>query len=221
MRQFPVVLLAGSLLLTSCGLYSSSGQDDRQGPYLISTRSLPNYVKTVPLPANARDLVVIRKVRLETRHLLSPFDFIYQSRPRPYHGRLYLEDFRRTRIYAEHTPEHSYRWIEPVGGKPYRYLYTGKFVAFRKDWQAEQEWERRHQMKKEAQKGPAGRRGAPAFSGNPAAAARGPLGGKIIQEDKNSLTEMLPSGAYVFHPSSELKSAGYRYIRGNGWTRQD
>jgi hypothetical protein len=208
------------LLLGSCGLYSSSGQDDRQGHYLINTRSLPNYVKTVPLPEDTSDLVVIKSVRLETRHLLSPFDFIYQAKPRPYHGRLYLMDFRRTRVYADRTPEHSYRWIEPLGGRPYRYLYTGKFVALRKDWQAEQDRKRAHVLKKEAEGArPASPRPLPPSSVSSPSLARGPLGGKVIQEDQNSMTEILPSGAYVFHPARELESSGYRYVKGSGWTK--
>lgn len=119
MRQRLAALVAGSLLLlSSCGFSSSTGRDNRQGPYLINTRSLPNYIKTAPLPARTSDLVVIKSVRLETRHLLSPFDFIYQAKPRPYHGRLYLMDFLRTRVYADGTPEHPYRWIEPLGDAP-------------------------------------------------------------------------------------------------------
>lgn len=213
-RPFIVTAL---LLLASCGFYSSSGTDNRQGNYLINTRSLPNYVKTVPLPADSRDLVVVKEVRLETKHRLSPMDFIYQSKPRPYHGRLYLMDFRRRRVYADGTPERPYRWIRPIGGRPYRYLYTGKFVAFRKDWKAEQEYEARQALKKEKQKARESARGhvvAP-----PPAARKGILGGAIIQQDENSMTEMLPSGAYVFHPKDELEAAGYHYTKSSGWTR--
>jgi hypothetical protein len=210
-------LLPTLLLLASCSFYSSSGTDNRQGNYLINTRSLPNYVKTIPVPGNPRDLVLVKKVRLETKHRLSPMDFIYQSKPRPYHGRLYLMDFRRRRIYAEDTPERPYRWIRPLGGRPYRYLYTGKFVALKKDWQAEQEWEAQQALKKEKKKARESSRGH--IVALPPSPVHGPLGGAVIQQDENSMTEMLPSGAYVFHPKSELEAAGYHYSRTSGWTR--
>ncbi len=205
------------LLLASCGFYSSSGKDNRQGNYLINTRSLPNYVKTVPVPSNPGDLVVVKSVRLETKHRLSPMDFIYQAKPRPYHGRLYLMDFRRRRVYADQTPERPYRWIRPIGGRPYRYLYTGKFVAFKKDWQSEQEYEARQTLKKEKKKARESARGH--IVPTPPSLAKGPLGGSVIQQDENSMTEMLPSGAYVFHPRSELEAAGYHYAKSSGWTR--
>ena len=32
------------------------------------------------------------------------------------------------------------------------------------------------------------------------------------------MTEMLRSGAYVFHPKSELEAAGYHYNPVTGWT---
>ena len=43
---------------------------------------------------------------------------------------------------------------------------------------------------------------------------KGPEGGKILQEDKDALTEMLPSGAYIVHPASELNRRGYRFVDG-------
>ncbi len=210
-------LLSFLLVFGSCGFYSASGTDNRQGQYLINTRSLPNYVKTIPVPSDPRDLVVVKEVRLETKHRLSPMDFIYQSKPRPYHGRLYLMDFRRRRLYAENTPERPYRWIRPIGGRPYRYLYTGKFVALRKDWQAEKEWEAQQALKKEKKKARESARGH--IVALPPSPSHGPLGGAVIQQDENSMTEMLPSGAYVFHPKSELEAAGYHYSKASGWTK--
>ncbi len=217
MLRIRLFLLSALLLFGSCAFYSSSGSDNRQGNYLINTRSLPNFVKTIPVPSDPRDLVLVKKVRLETKHRLSPMDFIYQSKPRPYHGRLYLMDFRRRRIYSEETPERPYRWIRPVGGRPYRYLYTGKFVALKKDWQAEQEWEAHQAIKKEKKKARESARGH--IVPLPPSLSQGPLGGSVIQQDENSMTEMLPSGAYVFHPKSELEAAGYHYSKSNGWKR--
>lgn len=208
--SIPVLLLAAA-----CSLNATSGRDNRQGNYLIDTKSLPNYVTTIPMPSDPQELVVVKDVQLETKHRLSPFDFIYQSKPRPYHTPLYLMDFVRKRHYAEGTPDHPYRWIRPIGGRPYRYLYTGKFVAFQKDWKAEQEWEARKNIRREQEKAQKSARGH--IVAPPPSKAKGLLGGTIIQQDQNSMTEMLPSGAYVFHPREELEAAGYHYNPSTGW----
>lgn len=207
MKRPTIALLSAAVWLSACTLTPGEGQDNRQGPYLISVRSEPNYVRTIPLPSDPSALVVIKTVHLETRHHLSALDLIRESRPRPYHGRLYLTGFSRTRIYADGTPDRPYRWIEPVGGRAYRYLYTGRFVAFRKDRNAEQA-----SLRKTPGTAKSGKRDA-------RIGARGPLGGQIIQEDRNSLTEVLPSGAYVFHPATELGQENYRYKKGEGWTK--
>lgn len=208
----PMVLL----FLASCHLYAS-GKDDRQGDYLISARSEPNYVNTIPLPPSTKGLVVVKKVRLESKVRMSAIDFIRESKPRPYHdyGKLYLMNFRRQRTYAEEEPQRPYRWIRPLGGRPYRYLYTGEFVAFPKDWAEEKAWEKRKAIKRERKISHESARGRAVPL--PRSKARGPLGGAVIQQDENSMTEMLPSGAYVFHPKSELEGAGYHYNSVTGW----
>ncbi|MHB8369693.1 MAG: hypothetical protein ACYDBP_08380 [Leptospirales bacterium] len=209
----PMALLA----LSSCHLYTS-GKDDRQGDYLISARSEPNYVKTLPLPPTTKGLVVVKKVRLESKVRMSAIDFIRESKPRPYHdyGKLYLFHFRRQKTYAEEEPQRPYRWIRPLGGRPYRYLYTGEFVAFPKDWAEEKAWEKRKAIKRERKIVHESARGHAVPL--PHSKARGPLGGAVIQQDENSMTEMLPSGAYVFHPKSELEGAGYHYNSVTGWS---
>ena len=215
-RTFRTLPVASLILLASCHLYSS-GKDDRQGNYLISARSEPNYVHTIPVPSSDKGLVVVKKVHLETKVRMSALDFIRETKPRPYrdYSKLYLKDFRRKKVYADGEPERPYRWIRPMGGTPYRYLYTGEFVAFPKDWEEEKAWEHRKAIKREAK---AARESARGHSVTLPAKARGPLGGAIIQQDENSMTEMLRSGAYVFHPKSELEAAGYHYNSATGWS---
>ena len=215
-RTFRILPAASLILLASCHLYGS-GKYDRQGDYLISARSEPNYVRTIPVPSSDKGLVIVKKVRLETKVRMSDIDFIREAKPRPYrdYGKLYLMGFRRQKVYAEGEPERPYRWIRPMGGRPYRYLYTGKFVAFPKDWEEEKAWERRKAIKREKR---AARESAKSHSVALPAKPRGPLGGAIIQQDENSMTEMLRSGAYVFHPKSELQAAGYRYNSVTGWS---
>ena len=216
-RSSRILPVASLLFLASCHLYAS-GKDDRQGDYLINARSEPNYVRTIPVPSSDKGLVIVKKVRLETKVRVSALDFIREAKPRPYHdyGKLYLMGFRRQKIYADGEPERPYRWIRPMGGHPYRYLYTGKFVAFPKDWAEEKAWEHRKAIKREEKAARESARGHAVTL--PPAKARGPLGGAIIQQDENSMTEMLRSGAYVFHPKSELEAAGYHYNPVTGWT---
>ncbi|MGC8500559.1 MAG: hypothetical protein ACP5OS_05190 [Leptospirillia bacterium] len=216
-RHSRILLPMALLALASCHLYAS-GKDDRQGDYLISARSEPNYVRTIPVPPSKESLVVVKKVRLESKVRMSPIDFIRESKPRPYHdyGKLYLRDFHRKKTYAEEEPQRPYRWIRPLGGRPYRYLYTGEFVAFPKDWAEEKAWEKRKAIKRERKIAHESARGRAVDL--PHSKARGPLGGAVIQQDENSMTEMLPSGAYVFHPKSELEGAGYHFNPAAGWS---
>lgn len=154
---------------------------------------------------------MIRKAVLDTIHHISFSEFLRQSEPHSVKAHYYLMDYSRTVV--ESPEDHPQgEWKYPVFGSPYRFRYKGTVVVLRSEWKAEKS------VKKEAGRdspeGTEKEKVEDRLGSGLAPLLKGPEGGKILQEDKDALTEMLPSGAYIVHPASELNRRGYRFVDG-------
>lgn len=155
---------------------------------------------------------MIRKAVLDTIHHISFSEFLRQSEPHSVKAHYYLMDYSRTVV--ESPEDHPQgEWKYPVFGSPYRFRYKGTVVVLRSEWKAEKEREKKklaETLRKEQRK----KKVEDRLGSGLAPLLKGPEGGKILQEDKDALTEMLPSGAYIVHPASELNRRGYRFVDG-------
>ncbi|AKS23793.1 hypothetical protein ACSYAY_05115 [Leptospirillum ferriphilum] len=179
---------------------------------LLDDHSTRFYVKTIPVPPRSSEIIVIRKAVLDTIHHISFSEFLRQSEPHSVKAHYYLMDYSRTVV--ESPEDHPQgEWKYPVFGSPYRFRYKGTVVVLRSEWKAEKEREKKklaETLRKEQRK----KKVEDRLGSGLAPLLKGPEGGKILQEDKDALTEMLPSGAYIVHPASELNRRGYRFVDG-------
>ncbi|AFS53237.1 hypothetical protein [Leptospirillum ferriphilum] len=179
---------------------------------LLDDHSTRFYVKTIPVPPRSSQIIVIRKAVLDTIHHISFSEFLRQSEPHSVKAHYYLMDYSRTVVESpEDHPEGE--WKYPVFGSPYRFRYKGTVVVLRSEWEAEKEREKKklaEALRKEQRK----KKVEDRLGSGLVPLVKGPEGGKILQEDKDALTEVLPSGAYIVHPASELTRRGYRFVDG-------
>ena len=179
---------------------------------LLDDHSTRFYVKTIPVPPRSSEIIVIRKAVLDTIHHISFSEFLRQSEPHSVKAHYYLMDYSRTVV--ESPEDHPQgEWKYPVFGSPYRFRYKATVVVLRSEWKAEKEREKKklaETLRKEQRK----KKVEDRLGSGLAPLLKGPEGGKILQEDKDALTEMLPSGAYIVHPASELNRRGYRFVDG-------
>ncbi len=202
---------ASLLLLGAC----ATAPDGTVTPQhlLLDDHSTRFYVKTIPVPSRSSDIIVIRKAILDTVHHISFSEFLRQSEPHSVKAHYYLMDYSRSVVESsEDHPEGE--WKHPLFGAPYRFRYKGTVVVLRSEWDAEKSREKKKlvdALKKEQRK----RKVEDRLGSGMIPLVKGPEGGKILQEDAQALTEMLPSGAYIVHPASELTHRGYRFIDGH------
>ncbi|MHB1927092.1 MAG: hypothetical protein ACYCRD_07485 [Leptospirillum sp.] len=179
---------------------------------LLDDRSTRFYVRTIPVPHGENDLIIVRKVVLDTVHHISFPEFLRQVQPHSVKAHYYLMDYSRSIVEAPDS-EAEGEWKHPLFGNPYRYRYTGTIVVLRSEWQVEKARQRKkleEAIRKEKKKQQVENR----LTEGMAPLSSGPDGGKILQEDSRDLTEVLPSGAYIVHPASELIKRGYRFRDG-------
>ncbi|MCL4461634.1 MAG: hypothetical protein M1297_08005 [Nitrospirae bacterium] len=179
---------------------------------LLDDHSTRFYVRTLPVPSRSSEVIVIRKGSLETVHHISFPEFLRQIEPHSVKAHYYLMDYSRSIVEAsENHPEGE--WKYPLFGAPYRYRYVGTVVVLRSEWEAEKSREKKklaESLRKERRK----KRVQDRLGSGLVPLVKGPEGGKILQEDRQALTEMLPSGAYIVHPATELTRRGYRFVDG-------
>lgn len=187
---------------------------------LLDNKSTRFYVKTVPVPPQPDAIVVMKKAALETTHHISFSEFLRQVQPAKPKAHYYLMHYSR-RVVTTDEANPQGNWIHPLFGSPFRYRYEGTVVVLRTEWNAFQEKERKKRQKeaKKAEK-QLKKVGASGSSGQSSVRV-GPDGGKILQEDSDALTEMLPSGAYEVHPAIELEKRGYSFDAiSRRWTKK-
>ena len=209
--RFPNPFLLGILFLFPAACATVPPPPVENHHVLLDDKSTRFFVRTFPIPASPGALKIVRSVVLDTsRHISFP-EFLRQVEPHHIRGHFYLMDYSRSIVEA---PDASVTgdWIRPLFGNPYRYHYRGTVVVLRSEWEKmkvdEQKKAERQTRKVEREKRTEGRL---LGSGKDT----GPDGGRILQEDAHALTEMLPSGAYIVHPASELEHRGYRFASGH------
>lgn len=186
---------------------------------LLDNKSTRFYVKTVPLPAQPDAIIVMKKAALETTHHISFSEFLRQVQPVEPKAHYYLMHYSR-RVVTTDEANPQGNWIHPLFGNPFRYRYEGTVVVLKTEWSAFQEKERK-KREKEAKKAEKQLKKVGASGSQGHGVAHGPDGGKILQEDSDALTEMLPSGAYVVHPAVELNKRGYTFDAASGhWEKK-
>lgn len=212
LRFSGVSVFGGLLFLSSCATVPSPPVVNHH--VLLDNKSTRFYVRTILIPANPDELKIVRKVELSTSHHISFPEFLRQVEPHHRPGHFYLMDYSRS---VEEAPDSSVtgNWIRPLLGNPYRYHYEGTVVVLREEWEKMKANEQKKVLD-ETKKVERERRSEGRLIGGEK--ALGPDGGRILQEDPHALTEMLPSGAYIVHPASELEHRGYKFVSGH-WQR--
>ncbi|MHB8422810.1 MAG: hypothetical protein ACYC9S_03515 [Leptospirales bacterium] len=208
--RFSVVsALAGLLFLVSCATVPAPPVVNHH--VLLDNKSTRFFVRTIPIPRNPGELKIVRRAELNTSHHISFPEFLRQVEPHHLPGHFYLMDYSRS---VEEAPDSSVTgdWIRPIFGNPYRYHYQGTVVVLRDEWEKMKADEQKKVLDR-ARKVERQRRSEGQLMGGEKGA--GPDGGRILQEDAHALTEMLPSGAYIVHPASELKRRGYLFVSGH------
>ncbi|MHB1286047.1 MAG: hypothetical protein ACYCYP_05700 [Leptospirales bacterium] len=210
LRFFGVFPLVCLLMLQSACATSPSlpvGSDH----VLLDDKSTKFYIRTLPIPADREAVKIVRKVEMISTRLISFPEFLRQMEPHHLHGHFYLMDYSRS-IEEGSGPSVKGDWIRPVFGKPYRYHYKGTVVVLRAEWEKMKADEQK-KIEKETRKAAQKRLMEKQLLGH--GNGGGPDGGKILQEDSHALTEVLPSGAYIVHPASELEHRGFHFVSGH------
>lgn len=193
------------VLLTGCA--SSQGGSPNKN-LLLDQKSTRFYVIQVSQPVAPDHLILVGYSAFTTDHRISFTEFLRLSIPPHSPGHYYLTNYSRTIEYApdKHT---DVGWVHPFFGHPYRYRYQGDLVMIASQWDKIQKKREKNLVREEkAEK--------KAAELSPEKKVQGPDGGEVIQSDEHSLTEVLPSGAYIVHPKRELVMRGL-YWSGKNW----
>ncbi|MHB1562901.1 MAG: hypothetical protein ACYCXP_02220 [Leptospirillum sp.] len=185
---------------------SDGGSPDRN--LLLDQKSTRFYVIQVPQPKPPDHLILVGYSAFTTDHRISFTEFLRLSIPPHSPGHYYLTNYSRTVEYAS-TAHPGPGWVHPFFGHPYRYRYQGDLVMIASQWAKIQ----KKREKKIVREEKAEKRAAEMSTEKK---VTGPDGGEVIQADEHSLTEVLPSGAYIVHPKRELVRRGL-YWNGKGW----
>jgi hypothetical protein len=207
-----LVLLLPAACATTSGNHRIANDRD-----LLDNKSTRFFVKTIPIPERTDEIIVMKKAALETIHHISFSEFLRQVQPAIPPAHYYLMHYSR-RIVTTDEANPQGDWIRPFFGNPFRYRYEGTVVVLKTEWNAFKAKERK-KKEKEAKKAEKQLKKVSA-AGSGQTIRTGPDGGKILQEDKDAMTEMLPSGAYVIHPAAELEKRGYAFDPTGHWVRE-
>jgi hypothetical protein len=192
-------------LLTACAS-TQGGSPDKN--LLLDQKSTRFYVIQVQPPRPPDHLILVGYSTFTTDHRISFTEFLRLSIPPHSPGHYYLTNYSRIIEYATNK-DSGQGWIHPFFGHPYRYRYQGDLVMIASQWAKIQKKREKKLVREEK----AEKRAAEM---SPEKKVPGPDGGEVIQSDEHSLTEVLPSGAYIVHPKRELVRRGL-YWNGKGW----
>ncbi len=204
---FPLVFLL--ILQSACATSPSLPVGNNH--VLLDDKSTRFYIRTFPIPSDPSAVKVVRRVEMNSSRLISFPEYLRQIEPHHLHGHFYLMDYSRS---IEKAPDSSVKgdWVRPMFGKPYRYHYKGTVIVLRDEWEKMKADEQK-KIEKETRKAARESHVEKQLLGN--GKGRGPDGGLILQEDSHALTEVLPSGAYIVHPASELEHRGFQFVSGH------
>ena len=192
-------------LLSGCTSFQGGSPNKN---LLLDQKSTQFYVIQVPPPVPPDHLILVGYSAFTTDHRISFTEFLRLSIPPHSPGHYYLTNYSRTVEYAP-GGQTGAGWVHPFFGHPYRYRYQGDLVMIASQWaKIQKKREKKLAREEKAEK--------KAAEMSPEKQVHGPDGGEVIQADEHSLTEVLPSGAYIVHPKRELVRRGL-YWNGKGW----
>ncbi len=205
--KFGRLFYLGLFVVFLAGCASSQGGTPNKN-LLLDQKSTQFYVIQVPPPVPPDHLILVGYSAFTTDHRISFTEFLRLSIPPHSPGHYYLTNYSRTLEYAPNNHTGS-GWVHPFFGRPYRYRYQGDLVMIASQWAKIQKKREKKLVREEK----AEKRAADM---SPEKHVHGPDGGEVIQSDEHSLTEVLPSGAYIVHPKRELVRRGL-YWNGKEW----